>query len=37
MIEIRNLCKSYEGKVVYKDLNLCFKEKEITVTLGEQP
>lgn len=34
MIEIRNLCKSYEGKVVYKDLNLCFKEKEITVLMG---
>lgn len=34
MIEIRNLCKSYEGKVVYEDLNLSFKKQAITVLMG---
>ena len=34
MIEIKNLCKSYEEKVVYQNLNLSFKEKQITSLMG---
>ena len=30
MIEIKLLCKSYQEKMIYKDLNLSFEEKSIT-------
>ena len=30
MIEIKHLCKSYQEKMIYKDLNLSFEEKSIT-------
>lgn len=34
MIEIRNLCKNYGKKVVYKKLDLTFPEKEISCIIG---
>lgn len=34
MIEIRNLCKSYGKKVIYKGLDLKLPEKEITCIIG---
>ena len=34
MIEIKNLCKNYNDKVVYKDFNLKIEEKQITSLMG---
>lgn len=34
MIKIQKLCKSYEHKVIYKDLDLCFKEHSTNGIIG---
>lgn len=34
MIEIEKLCKSYGEQIIYKDLNLSFKEQELTCIVG---
>lgn len=34
MIEIKHLSKNYKEKIVYKDLNMAFKEQEISVIMG---
>lgn len=34
MIEIRNLCKSYDGKVIYRGLNLNIPEQNISCIIG---
>lgn len=34
MIEIKNLCKSYDGKVIYRELNLIIPEQTISCIIG---
>lgn len=34
MIEIRKLCKSYDGKVIYRELNLIIPEQTISCIIG---